>query len=149
VKVIFLDIDGVLNNHDIDPDTGHCWIQAALAWRLNRIVKATRAKLVISSAWRYMVHCGAMTIKGFEYMLRTHKISADVVGVTVRDEEIPSRGDQIKAWLSEHPEVTSYVILDDEPDGMTIGDVRFVKTDGGCGLPEADMEDAIAWLNAA
>jgi hypothetical protein len=149
MKVIFLDIDGVLNGHEIDQDTGHCWIHAALALRLNRIIKATGAKLVISSAWRYMVHCEAMTMRGFEYMLRTHKISGDVIGVTVRDEETPSRGDQIKRWLAEHPEVTSYVILDDEPDGMTIGDVRFVKTDGSRGLSEADMEDAIVWLNDA
>jgi predicted mannosyl-3-phosphoglycerate phosphatase (HAD superfamily) len=70
VKVIFLDIDGVLCNHESisagyktrtapeqDPYGPHVDCVAAL----NRIIKETGAKIVVSSTWR---HAGAANMRG-------------------------------------------------------------------------------------
>lgn len=58
-KVLFLDIDGVLNAHFFDVDAQSSHIKPKCVERLNRVLKATRCALVISSAWRYMILGGA------------------------------------------------------------------------------------------
>ena len=72
VRLLFLDVDGVLNCHDWDAKAQSCRIRHKCVAQLNRIVRATGVKIVLSSAWRYMIHGKAMTLDGFGYMLRTH-----------------------------------------------------------------------------
>jgi len=86
MKVIFLDIDGVLNGHEFCEHAKSCGINPECVCELNRIIAATDAKIVLSSAWRYMVHGGALTLKGFEYMLRTHGVTENWLLLTKRPE---------------------------------------------------------------
>ncbi len=162
MKVIFLDIDGVLNAHDWDEAAQSNRIRHRCVEQLSRILGETGAKIVLSSSWRYMIHCGAMTTIGFEYMLRTHGafgIVHKIVGVTIKDEDTPGylgpehtegdwepRATQIRKWLEEHPEVASFVVIDDG-DVPGFGE-RFVQTDGATGLTDADADRAIAILNS-
>lgn len=160
--VIFMDIDGVLNNHDWNDDSQSCGIVSDCVMEFNRILKQTQAKIVLSSAWRYMVHGHAMTLKGFEYLLRTHKVAVtEIVGLTMKDEETPGyehkntniqfwqnkeifvRGEQISHWLGEHPEVTDYVILDDMATGFDSFGERFIKTNPNKGLTRTEANKAI------
>lgn len=135
MKLIFLDVDGVLN--------GHQWIEHAKSTTLcpkciehfNRVLTKTGAKVVLSSAWRYMVSGNAMTLKGFAYMLRTHGVAEciDIIGITPPDEEIPDRHSQIQEWMRRHGEdfgVESFVTLDD----MHLPDVRLVRCEERVGL---------------
>ena len=46
-KIIFLDVDGVLNNTSIPHEISHCIVQ-----RIGRLVKSIGASIVISSTWR-------------------------------------------------------------------------------------------------
>lgn len=144
-KVIFLDIDGVLNGHKKMPN-GYCTIATAHIQRLNRVLVQTQAKIVISSAWRYLVSGGSMTLKGFEYLLRTHGLTAEnepvIVGITPTDEEIPTRGAQIQSVL-DRPEFQGcrFAIVDNLSFGGRLsamfGD-RFVKTKSSVGLNSMD-----------
>jgi hypothetical protein len=145
MKLIFLDMDGVLNGDD----DRFCGVNADCAKRLQRIIEATGAKLVISSAWRYMILNGAMTDLGFQYLLATHGIVADVVGHTCSDEEVPERGEQIRAWLRHNgPRPEKWLAIDDR------GDVEFshfnekmlVQTDGTIGLTDEDVDWVIHLL---
>jgi hypothetical protein len=52
MKPLFLDIDGVLNAHEPHPGSLYNGIRPDCMGRLNRVLKATGASLVISSAWR-------------------------------------------------------------------------------------------------
>lgn len=162
MKIIFLDIDGVLNGHDWDEAAQSNRIRHRCVEQLSRILGETGAKIVLSSAWRYMIHCGAMTTIGFEYMLRTHGASGivhKIVGVTIKDEDTPGylgaghvdgswepRTKQIRMWLEDHPGVTEFVVIDDA-DLVDFGE-RFVQTDGATGLTEDDANRAIDLLNA-
>jgi hypothetical protein len=148
--ILFLDIDGVLNGHEQDA-YGYCRIQPGPVVHLNRILAETEARLVISSAWRYLVHSGAMTLDGFTYMLITHGIVCHdrLAGVTCRDEEAGPRGAQITRWLDQHPrriEGPAYVVIDDEDAGMTDAGHPLVRTDGRVGLTHRDADAAIAIL---
>lgn len=159
MKVIFLDIDGVLNGHDWDEPAQSNRIRFRCVEQLSRILQATGAKIVLSSAWRYMIHGGAMTHTGFEYMLRTHGASGivgKIIGVTIRDEDTPGyhnfdkdgwegRRLQIQTWLDAHSDVKTFVVIDDCPV-PGFGD-RFVETDGTTGLTAYEADKAIAVLN--
>lgn len=166
MKLIFLDIDGVLNTHDDVFKTGINSINRELMGRLNRIVAATGAELVISSAWRYMILNGAMELDGFRYLLNTHGLDPKVRlhGHTASDEMIYERGDQILDYVEEvllAGENVTYVVLDDgseEPQlngRRTLTEAllaavadRWVKTDSNIGLDEACVQHAISLLNA-
>ena len=51
-KIIFLDIDGVLNSETYDKNRTAGAIDPECAKRLNRIIKETNADIVISSSWK-------------------------------------------------------------------------------------------------
>jgi hypothetical protein len=140
--LIFLDIDGVLNNHIPNIDSDCCGIDISRANYLNHILKETNANLVICSAWRYMIIGKAMTIKGFEYLLRTHGVNAKdkIEGITPSDEEFLWRGHQISCYLDKNKiKPRKYCVLDDRDDEITISGHPLVRTNGEVGLT---MEDA-------
>lgn len=157
MSIIFLDIDGVLNDHTKLP-SGYCGIQLPQAQRFNRILAAVpEAKIVISSAWRYLILRGDMTIKGFELMLLIHGVLCygRILGHTAADGEIcdePDHHDR-ESWeriglqmragqiarAVEELRPSRYVVLDDLPLDVP----NLVRTDGGTGLTEADAARAI------
>lgn len=55
IKVIFLDVDGVLNSRNTTRRTagGYTFIGSRQVSRLRHIVRQTGAKVVLSSDWRY------------------------------------------------------------------------------------------------
>ena len=167
MKVIFLDIDGVLNGHEFDREVMCGQIHPDKVARLNRILRATDAKVVLSSAWRYIVHRGEANLMGLEWLLRSHGVIADrLIDVTRPDTMVtravytgvPSswpatneRGQQIADWLAAHPgpiigPATRYVVIDDLDLG--ISELHpLVLTDGTIGLTDANAEDAIRLLS--
>lgn len=141
MKVLFLDIDGVLNvfgKEDIIPST---------IPHLNRILEATNCKVVISSDWRCAVHSGQVTLKGFEWMLATHGVkNLDIIGVTrPQAAGYDLRGHQIKDWLTDHSDVTEYVVLDDMDERVMEG-LSLAKTDSLVGLTSEIADEVIRRL---
>lgn len=143
--IIFLDIDGVLNNHSFSDESQSSSILPPCVVRLNRILIETGARIVLCSAWRYMILGKAMTISGFDYLLRTHGVlSGRLIGHTPADEDVTDRGWQIQGWLDANGYSVnhSYVVIDDldckiHPQVQPHGDV---------GLTDADADKAIAIL---
>lgn len=154
---LFLDIDGVLNDHDFNDEAKSCTLKRDCVKQFNRILRAANPEIVISSAWRYMVHGGAMTLGGFGYMLRTHGVrECDVVGVTPTDEEVKGRGGQISHWLDENSSYRNheraYLVLDDgDESGEIVSDIDayghpLIVTCGKTGLRAIDVEKAMRIL---
>jgi hypothetical protein len=148
--VLFLDVDGVLNRHG-DHEAGHALIRPDCAARLQRVIDATNPAVVISSAWRYQVLMGALTVRGFEYLLVSHGIRARVVGVTGKegDEQTEDgrtsgaqRARQILTWVAANG-VKRWAAVDDT--AVEVGD-RLVRTDGDAGLTDSDVLALIALL---
>jgi hypothetical protein len=173
VKILFLDIDGVLNGHEWDDEAKSCNIRRECVKHLNRVVRETRCHLVLSSAWRYIVHGGDMTLRGFGYMLRTHGLIAEwvgstrlIVGLTRKDDETvdpldlkeDERARQCRDWLDWWEDsaregrvvaVTRYAAVDDEDHQFAAQGIPAVITDGKVGLTAADAGRLIAILEAA
>lgn len=154
MNLLFLDIDGVLNDHT-RTQSGYCGIQADKALILNRILHFNPGlQIVISSAWRYLIINGQMTLKGFEYLLLSHGVKCYGLlhGHTVADEKIPHcnegnpsdwdveewnraglwwRSAQILAYVEEH-KPDKWVVLDD----LELDVPHLVRTDGKKGIEE-------------
>jgi hypothetical protein len=108
MKIVFLDIDGVLNTrHTQNPRNLPYIVDKTLVRRLKRLLARTKAKVVLSSTWRY-------DPAGL-FSARRHGIP--FIGCTP---DLPhrARGKEIYAWLEKHPRVTRYAILDDDDDGL-------------------------------
>ncbi len=151
MKVLFLDIDGVLNDHTYREDVDSTTMDPRNVYYLNEILREVPdLKIVVSSAWRYLVHRGAMSLKGFESLLRTHWITCKdrLVGLT-RLDATPAepRGGQILEWILGSPEpVTAWVVLDDLDLDLGANQWRFVRTNGKKGLRDEDAKRAIQIL---
>lgn len=119
MRVIFLDIDGVLNYWSSKSRCGQ-WIgiDRKRVKNLAKIVAATDAKIVLTSTWRQYYKLGVkyrQTNKIGKYLYRKlHQENLTIYDMTSEKTAWNHRGFQIQEWLDEHPEVTNYVVLDDE-----------------------------------
>jgi hypothetical protein len=137
MKVLFLDIDGVVNNArathglwPIDP------ISAAL---VRRIELETNCKIVLSSVWRN-------SLKGIA-VVQTKVTS--VFSYTPTIEGVVLRGEEIKKWMDDRRGFTSrYAILDDDDDMLPEQLPNFFQTTWEEGLTEEITSKVIAHLNA-
>ncbi len=142
-SVIFLDIDGVLNNYTTKerlPD-GTFGIDPINVDVLNTLIQhVVGVKIVLSSTWRIYntlpVIQGWLEAMGFKGCLTSRTIEI----IAAYD-----RGEEIQAWLTENPDVTSFVILDDDNDMAHLID-HLVQTDPKTGLTEEDVMKALAIL---
>jgi len=132
-KVIFLDIDGVLNSHrgNLFADE---FIERAAVKAIDQLCQMTGAKIVVSSTWRLGRHNNCMhfaemmRVMGFTGRIYYHEENWRTKSITEKGKRT-LRGDEIKEWLSRHPEVTHYVIIDDDTDMLDEQLDNFVHVD--------------------
>ncbi len=167
MKLLFLDIDGVLNNHKYEADVLCGQIHKDKVELLNRILRETGCHIVLSSAWRYIVHRGESNLLGMEWLLRSHGVIAGrLAGITRPDTmERPAvwtgqpgswpmvneRGQQITDFLADCVETigvpcTSYAVVDDLDLGISEAGHPFVRTDGDLGMNWREAEELIELL---
>ena len=109
MKVLFLDIDGVVCLHkDKDWDNEEEIFDAACCRKLQEIVSATGCKLVLSSSWRLFPESIRSMFRQFKPFGITRE---NFLGRTPLRGE---RGDEIMAYLKKRPQIETFVALDDE-----------------------------------
>lgn len=155
MKVIFLDIDGVLNSarYDCEREYGDGNIDPSRLPLVKSIVDATGAVIVLSTTWRR--HWDISPDKRDSIGEELDAVFASA-GLSVADKtpwfEKFDRAAEIREWLKQHDgEVESFVILDDVFTGWAeLGD-RLVRTNFriGRGLGEEHVQRAIELLGRA
>lgn len=142
MKIVFLDFDGVLNSLSFCrafPQRGLIGLDEVAVQRVRKICFRTGAKIVVSSSWR-IIHA----LEDLQYRLGALGLPMDwVIGVTPK--HLKSRGHEIQTWLDEHPEVTNFVILDDDSDMAHLMD-RLIQTTFEDGLLEKHVKLAVEML---
>ena len=162
-KVIFLDIDGVLNTgwwySQMDRNTskdkyGYAFDPNAVA-NLKRIINETGADIVISSSWK------SFGFSELEEMWEDRGLPGKLIGITpnsVSDEMLLNvdldhmelfsiRGMEIKEWLTKNGKhVSHYVIIDDMDNMLLEQHPYFVKTDPEMGISKENADQAIQIL---
>jgi hypothetical protein len=123
-KIIFLDVDGVLNwadtRHYID---GFIGFDPEHIERFNHITEAhPDAKIVISSTWRKARPFGGTynDFEGLIELMHAKGLKGDIVGMTPI--LYAKRGEEIRTWIegyeTELGEKITFVVLDDDTSGM-------------------------------
>ena len=148
-RIIFLDFDGVIDGwwskYNLDPK------KIAL---VEEIIKATDAKIVVSSSWSVGCRNAEEFIErdfsGY-FKRKTTEISRESLFIEsiidVTDHMGSSRGDEIQRWLDAHEdEVESYVILDDDSDMNEDQFFNFISVDGWYGISHRTVSLAIQIL---
>lgn len=133
MRVLFLDVDGVLNRAGFQPAESvglRSWIEPELARRLDQLVRATRADLVMSSDWR--IDRGLDELRA---ELAATGIEAPLIGATPELAGQP-RWREIEAWMVEHRVAREAVVIVDDLHDMGKLAARFVRTSPLNGLDE-------------
>ena len=175
MKVLFLDIDGVLNSENWFGYRLYCiknnmfnevinfvntnderikhklsMIDDRAIANLNRIIEETGCKVVLSSSWRSYVEAeNTLT----EYLLKLKGFKYELYDVTPRlwcNAVSIRRGEEIQLWMnkeSEKNDIESFVILDDDSDMLPEQMNNFIHVDGQVGLTDRDVFTAIEILN--
>lgn len=148
MKVVFLDVDGVLNTKQLISETNNFAIGSEQLDRLSFLILATGAKIVLTSTWRlYKKH-----VEHLQATLasRNLKIFGTTDDLSQRFDRTVPRADEILSWLVNHPEVSEYAILDDASDAGYSGLTNhFFQTSFHVGLTDEIMHQAINHLGAA
>jgi len=127
MKVIFLDIDGVLNTKEtyasIKKTQGSIGffdiaIDLFRLGYLKEIIDQTDAKIVLSSSCRklFIKESGKIvpaSLKSRNLYNLFYKHGIEIFDIT--PENLPSREEEIKVWLSNNDDVEEFVIIDDDP----------------------------------
>lgn len=135
-KILFLDIDGVLNcETTTQRHNGIIGIDPRMALLVRKILTdVPDLKVVLSSSWRLAEHNGSLeevekkVCKLFDHTPRF----TTPPGMT--DSLYASRGREIQAWLDDHFEVDRYAIVDDHNWMLPEQQKHFFKTSWSRGL---------------
>ena len=163
MKVIFLDVDGVLNTgryrkllkkrEGISSDDAQFIFDIIAMRNLKNLAFKHDAKIVVSSTWRYEKDDeDDMYWKVLMGTLKAYQSDDKVIGVTPDLREtyntICCRSHEIKAWLDECDiQVDNYVILDDDANLFHEEDSHLVLTDEYSGFDKNSFELADKILN--
>ena len=135
-RILFLDIDGVIctdrayfaSGQDKTKTVLRTWDTIGIKL-ISRLCVDYDLKVVISSTWRHRYDV--------PLILLTHGF----VGEFHKDEKTDgkfssNRGQEIRMWLDDHPEVTQYIIIDDDDSGIACTSLEpfHVKTDSFDGI---------------
>ena len=173
-KIIFLDVDGVLNSnqwaewcyHHIDfiKNGGSNMFDPKCVERIINVCESTGAYVVMSSSWR--MWSLEQTLKNLASKRDLRPILEKLVGITPRTEK-RHRGTEIKYFLdcckkqnfyTDSGEQLSdgrfkfsinpkYIIIDDDEDMLEEQLPHFLHTDFMVGFTDKDMEKTIKILN--
>ena len=161
-KIIFLDIDGVLNSsswnavHQMEICDGTL-VDKDKICLLAKLVKETTAALVLHSGWRFwfdkdlkpvrkeafrlleMLHCEGLSLYSI-----TPDLSTDKIRYTKKFSLV--KANEILSWLKHHPEAGRWIVIDDLDLHNDIIRQHQIKTDQTVGLTSQDIEHAKVML---
>jgi hypothetical protein len=140
MKVLFLDLDGVINSertmaafggypHDFSKEDMARFDPVALAL-VRKLCAAADCYVVLSSTWRL----------NFTVEEVAHYLDLPVMAATRDLGGDYARTDEIAMWIRTHPTITEYAIVDDLPLDFADPDMqaRFVQTNEEFGLSLAN-----------
>lgn len=142
MKVLFLDVDGVLNKAwtpTRDDAEGHLIATDPLmVFLVNNAVDKYGFKVVLSSSWRHM--------PDWREQLKANGIVFEFLDRTPLDGKEEQRGGQIRRWLEANPWVEKYAILDDYDWFEDAQRPNLFRTNYMCGLTEDLMVAVVKHL---
>lgn len=158
MKVIFLDIDGVLNSEKFLENNKNQPIDRNSVGILKNIIDKTGAVIVMSSGWRLWFDDSMLPHDGYsqclyeilcEFNIKLFGKTPDFSTEEIRTRKTFShvKAKEIIAWLNEHKFVDKYVVIDDLDLKNEEINAHLVKINGQVGITEADARRVIDMIN--
>lgn len=158
LKVVFLDIDGVLNsnfwndNHQKEISDG-ILINIEMIKLLARLVNNTNSKIILHSGWRIWFNSETKPVskeaQKLVDLLAYEGLTIDGLTPDLTTEEIKKtkkfstvKADEILLWLKQHNDVSGWVVLDDLDLHNEQIELHQVKPDQTIGLTIENIEEA-------
>lgn len=137
MDIIFLDVDGVLNNQK----TMTCgeMLEDKCIIRLKTILDNTNTKIVLSSSWRLRSDSHIKLLR--ESFSKCGINPNIIIDKTI---QLTNRNDEILHWVNSH-DVNKWVAIDDYP--LKFNSDHFVQTDFIPGLTDKNVEQVIKIFN--
>ena len=158
MKVIFLDIDGVLNSEEFLKNNQNECIDRNNVSILKNVIDETGAVIVMSSGWRLWFDDNMMPEDGYSRCLydilcefdiklfgKTPDFSTDEIRTKKTFSHVKAK--EIIAWLSEHEEANKYVVLDDLDLKNEEINSHLVRTNAQVGITEDDAMRVIDMIS--
>ena len=145
MKIIFLDIDGVLTSLRtcVALDGGGLWTEfdpVGVAI-IKRLCENHNYKIVISSTWRWG------NADRLHEQLTKHNLK-QFLHEDWRTELLnTNRGAEVHRWLSKHPETLEYLIFDDDSDFTDEQKPNLILTDPMNGITDENIHSITKRLN--
>jgi hypothetical protein len=150
IKVIFLDIDGVINTGAYNKETKEIWMGCPWDETIDNphainlvqaLIDRSDAKVVVSSSWRY-----GRDSEYFSNLFKKNGLICDIIDITPRLNGL-ARGHEIQAWLdaNKNLEIEEFVIIDDDADMVHLKDY-LVKCDSHSGFNILNLDEAEVML---
>lgn len=154
MKIIFLDIDGVLNfNGCRNRVDGFYFVNDSKIKLLKKIIDKTDAKIVLSSTWRlgwFECEQGIDSLDTSLFIRLKEKLREYGIEFISKTPISNSgyRGEEIDQWLNDWngEKISSFIIIDDDNDMKPYMD-RLVQTSFKYGLRYKNVLKAIRLLN--
>ena len=158
MKVIFLDIDGVLNSEEFLKNNETEMIDRDNVSILKNIIDKTGAVIVMSSGWRLWFDDNMRPKDGYsqclydilcEFDIKLFGKTPDYSTEEIRTKKTFShvKAKEISAWLSEHESIEKYVVLDDLNLKNEEINSHLVRTNAQVGITEDDALHVIDMIN--
>lgn len=166
MKILFLDIDGVLNSFDNDyamselykldntnkirDEFGILFDERCVRW-LRWIIEKTECKIVLSSTWRCVglskiqLMWEVRDLPGEVISITPTSVSTEIINLYAATNNEADRGYEIQEWLDTN-EWSKYCIVDDDNDMLS--SQNFVRTEKQIGLNYKTANSIVAILNA-
>lgn len=160
MRVIFLDVDGVLNSDLWMKSSGYIegtyptnQFDPKAIELFNKIIAQTGAKVVLSSTWRLKY-----SISEIREIFSQVNLECEVIDFTPdlkKDNDYVIRGNEILKWCKDNEGVigskflnyTDFAILDDNDDMLYWQRKHYFHTDRFCGLTPTVARNLIRELN--
>lgn len=141
--VLFLDFDGVLNSREWMLNRGAFdeigpRLDTEAVERLNGVLDETGAVVVVSSSWR-----NDASVDDLRGVLESNGFDGEVIDKTRNLDSGERRGDVIREWVDEHPDISGYAVVDDIPEAV-VGPIpagNVVETSYDTGLTDETAEE--------
>lgn len=136
MKVIFLDIDGVLNTNS-DREISNDKLKL-----LSELVSKTGADVVLSSSWRNWWNHPKTNVPGSFITKWKNQFLDNNLSITLTTEPECPKNLSIEKFIIQH-DIKRFVVLDDQ----NVFDKNLVQTNGDIGLTQFDCQKASQLLN--
>jgi hypothetical protein len=158
MKVIFLDIDGVLNSEEFLKRNQNEMIDRKNVNILKNVIDKTGAVIVMSSGWRLWFDDNMMPKDGYsqclydilcEFNIKLFDKTPDFSTEEIRTKKTFShvKSKEIIACLSEHENVDKYVVLDDLDLKNEEINSHLVRTNAQVGITEDDAKSVLVMIS--